>query len=73
MNKFAHVDFGICAPQICDGEKGVCRASSACKKKLLEQESRYDPPFLLSSRMCTGCSACVRKCPLGAIRVEGGM
>jgi translation initiation factor RLI1 len=73
MNKSARIDFSRCDPWICDRETGVCRAAAACKKGLLEQESRYDAPLLLSSRMCTGCYTCVRTCPLGAISVEGGL
>ena len=73
MNKWASIDFSICNPSQCDREEGICAASRACKKNLLEQEVPFDSPVLLSSRMCVGCSHCARACPFGAVRIESGL
>ena len=72
MNKSAHVDFTVCVPARCDRLRGICPASEACKKNLLEQEEPFEAPFLISSKMCVGCSHCVKACPYGAIRIESG-
>jgi translation initiation factor RLI1 len=73
MIKCANVDFSLCSPRLCDDGDGLCRAALACKKSLLEQEEPYDTPSLLSSRACSGCSRCVKACPLGAIRIVAGL
>jgi Fe-S-cluster-containing hydrogenase component 2 len=72
VNKYISVDFSICIPSECDSKGGTCRASEECTKNLLEQEEPYEAPVLLSSKMCVGCSDCVRACPLGAIKIESG-
>jgi translation initiation factor RLI1 len=73
LNKWANVDFTQCRPSDCDGETGICQASKACERKLMEQEDAFDSPFLMSHKMCVGCSHCVHACPLGAIKIEAGL
>jgi translation initiation factor RLI1 len=73
MRKNTKIDFDLCNPEQCNGATGVCTASQACTRKLLEQEDLYEPPVLLSSTMCSGCAKCVRQCPLGAISISGGL
>jgi translation initiation factor RLI1 len=73
MRKNTEIDFNLCNPEECNGADGVCIATKACTRKLLEQEDLYEPPVLLSSSMCSGCSKCVRECPLGAIRITVGL
>ena len=73
MMKCANVDFTVCKPRSCDAEGGVCGASKACTKSLLEQEAPFDAPSLLSCKLCSGCSKCVKACPLGAIRIVSGL
>ena len=73
MQKNTQIDFNFCNPEECNGPDGVCIATKACTRKLLEQEDLYEPPVLLSSSMCSGCAKCVRECPLGAIRITGGL
>ena len=58
MEKWARIDFDLCDPQKCDGEIGRCAAVACCTHKLLEQELPYEPPLLLSKRMCVGCGDC---------------
>ena len=70
MNKYATIDFDKCNPRICDAEHGLCEAARACKKKVLEQEERWESPILLSMKMCTGCGDCVAACPLAAIQIN---
>ena len=72
MRKNTEIDFNLCNPEKCN-KGGVCVAARACTRKLLEQEEPYEPPVLLSSTMCSGCAKCVRECPLGAIRITGGL
>jgi translation initiation factor RLI1 len=73
MRKNTEIDFSICNPDKCNAAEGICVATRACTRKLLEQEELYEPPVLLSSTMCSGCAKCVRECPLGAIRISGGL
>lgn len=73
MRKNTEIDFDLCNPGQCGSLDGVCIAVQACTRKLLEQEELYEPPVLLSSTMCSGCAKCVKECPLGAIRISGGM
>ncbi len=73
MRKYTEVDFNLCNPDECNGTDGVCIATKACTRKLLEQEDPYEPPVLLSSTMCSGCAQCVRECPLGALRITGSL
>jgi translation initiation factor RLI1 len=73
VRKFAEVDFHLCNPGQCNGRDGTCVAAEACTHNLLEQEDPYEPPVLLSSTMCSGCAKCVRECPLGALRITGGL
>jgi len=72
MNKHASVDFNLCNPCKHDPEKGICLASAACKKGVLEQEDDFETPVLLSARMCAACGDCVRACPVNAISIVGG-
>jgi translation initiation factor RLI1 len=69
MDKSTQIDFDRCDAAACDGGAGHCHAVPACSRKLLEQEEPFAPPLLLSARLCSGCGACVRACPLGAIRL----
>jgi translation initiation factor RLI1 len=73
MRKYTEVDFTQCDPGECGVRDGTCVAVKACTHKLLEQEDPYEPPVLLSSSMCSGCAQCVRECPLGALRISGGL
>ncbi len=68
--KSARIDFSRCNPKLCDPERGMCAAVAVCKKRLLEQEERYDTPWLLSVAMCVGCGDCVRACLMGAISID---
>jgi translation initiation factor RLI1 len=72
MDKSTQIDFNRCDPTACDGGSGLCQAVQACSRKLLEQEDPFDPPLLLSARLCRGCGACVSACPLGAIGITNG-
>ena len=67
--KKAVINFHSCFPGTCDRIHGKCRAMKACKKRLLEQEIPFDPPFLISQTMCHGCGACKKACPLCAIDI----
>ena len=73
MNKSAQIDFSLCDPARCDKGTGICRASKVCNKNLLEQEEPFEIPVLLSSKMCVGCSRCMRACPYDAIKIESGL
>jgi translation initiation factor RLI1 len=72
LDKSTQIDFERCDPAACDGGAGLCQAISACSHKLLEQEEPFAPPLLLSTRLCTGCGACVSACPLGAVSLRNG-
>ena len=72
MNKYAKIDFEKCRPEECDPERGICRAAAACTHKVLEQEDPFDPPMLLSMKLCVGCGDCVTVCPLAAIELKRG-
>jgi ATP-binding cassette subfamily E protein 1 len=72
VNKYAKIDFDKCRAEGCDPEKGICRAASACKHKVLEQEEPFDSPMLLSMKLCVGCGDCVTVCPLSAIELKSG-
>ncbi len=72
-SKWAQVNFERCNPLVCDPNSGVCKASLACEKGLLEQEDLCEPPMLVSQTMCKGCGFCVAVCPLKAISIECGI
>ncbi len=73
MRKWAGVDFKTCNPSLFNTtDKGICRASEACSRGLLEQEETHEAPVLLSARMCTGCGDCVKNCPLSAVWIVSG-
>ncbi|MBN1836021.1 MAG: 4Fe-4S binding protein [Spirochaetales bacterium] len=72
MNKWADIDFDRCDPRRCNGGDGVCLAARACTHKILEQEAPFDPPMLLSLKLCVGCGNCVTECPFGAIQIRSG-
>ena len=72
VNKNAEVDFARCDPHLCDGGSGLCPATAACPRKLLEQEEPFGVPLLLSARLCTGCGACAGACPSCAISIRNG-
>ncbi|MDD5675806.1 MAG: 4Fe-4S binding protein [Chitinivibrionales bacterium] len=67
MSKHICVDFSRCKPEKCDEKSGMCPAAKACAKKLLLQESAFEPPVLTSTQFCIGCGKCLRACPLNAI------
>ncbi len=64
-SKMAIIDFNKCNPEECD-EAGICKASLACERKLLTQETPYEIP-MTNPFLCRGCSDCIRTCPEGAI------
>jgi translation initiation factor RLI1 len=66
-NKVALVDFNKCHPEQCEG--GVCKASQACKYKLLKQEKLYEIP-MADPFVCRGCGDCVLACPHKAIVIN---
>jgi translation initiation factor RLI1 len=72
VNKYTNIDFDKCNPPACDSENGLCKATRACSHKLLEQEEPWEPPMLLSMKMCVGCGDCVTACPLSAIEIKNG-
>jgi ferredoxin len=45
---------------------GVCRAKSACEKKVLKQEAPFEPPYI-NTGLCLGCNKCIAECPSKAI------
>lgn len=63
----ALIDLGICHPEKCDPEQGICAAVAACSRKVIKQ---IDGPFelpMLFHDACMACSDCIEACPLGAI------
>jgi len=72
LNKYANIDFERCDPLVCDPQNGLCKAAQSCSHKLLEQEEPWEPPMLLSMKMCVGCGTCVTACPLVAIQIING-
>ena len=65
-SKIALVDYNKCRPDRC--ESGICKATQACRYKLLNQEKFYDMP-MADPFICRGCGDCVRACPLKAIEI----
>ena len=65
-SKMALVDYSKCQPGNCN--EGICLASQACTRKLLQQEAPYDAPMTNPS-VCAGCADCVRACPMKAIQI----
>jgi len=63
-HKIAIVNYNKCDPKKC--EDGVCKAVSACSKKVFKQEEPYEIPFI-NTNLCTGCYDCIKSCPRGAI------
>jgi len=44
----------------------MCKAVSACSKKVFKQEEPYEAPFINTS-LCSGCFDCISSCPRDAI------
>jgi len=62
----AVVDYSICDIEKCSTD-GICVAVAACEQKTLKQEAPGEPPMQFG--LCKGCAACVKACPLKAIRM----
>lgn len=65
-SKVALIVYDKCRPAECDS--GVCKAAAACTRKLLKQETPYEPPMPHPS-LCRACGDCVRACPAEAVRI----
>ena len=65
----ALIDYEKCAPEQCSPETGICPAVAVCTRGILTQEAAFEEPEIFPPSMCQGCSACLRACPLGAIRL----
>jgi len=63
-SKIAIVNYNKCDPSKC--KDGVCKAISACPKKVVKQEEPYEVPFI-NVGLCSGCYKCIPSCPEGAI------
>jgi translation initiation factor RLI1 len=63
-SKIAIVNYNKCDPKEC--KDGICKAVSACSKKVIKQEEPYEAPFINPS-LCTGCYECLTSCHRGAI------
>jgi len=63
-SKIAIVNYNKCDPKEC--KDGICKAVSACSKKIIKQEEPYETPFINAS-LCSGCYECMAYCPKGAI------
>ena len=61
----AAIDAEKCHPEKCDS--GICTAALACPTKTMQQEARYEIPFLVG--LCKGCGICALECPFRAIRM----
>jgi translation initiation factor RLI1 len=60
----ATVDATKCRPETC--RDTGCAAVKVCEKKVLIQEDKTDPPYVLQ-QFCTGCGKCIAACPFKAI------
>jgi len=58
------INYNLCDFKECSD--GVYRAKAICEKKVLKQETPFEPPFVNTS-LCLGCSKCITKCPSKAI------
>ena len=72
MGKRAYVDFQKCTPIECHRARGMCGASAACRRRLLEQEAPDEPPMLFAAAYCVGCGDCVGACPISAVSITTG-
>ena len=64
---FAMIDYDRCSPRVCDPEKGICPAVSACEHKVLKQiDGPFEPPMVFMD-LCMGCWDCLEACPLEAV------
>jgi translation initiation factor RLI1 len=61
----AFLDYTKCRPEAC--LDGLCKATQACRYKLLKQEKPFEAP-MMDPYICRGCNQCVRACPLKAIQ-----
>jgi NAD-dependent dihydropyrimidine dehydrogenase PreA subunit len=62
----------IIDPEKCDPEhcpNGVCAIKGNCPVKGIYQPERGETPIVDWSR-CRGCSLCIAKCPLKAVKLE---
>jgi len=62
--KIAIINYNKCDPKEC--KDGICKAISACSKKIIKQEEPYETPFINAS-LCSGCYECIKSCPRNAI------
>jgi len=62
--KIAIINYNKCDPKEC--KDGICKAVSACSKKIIKQEGPYEAPFINAS-LCSGCYECIPSCPKDAI------
>jgi translation initiation factor RLI1 len=62
--KIVVVNYNKCDPKEC--KDGICRAISACPKKIIKQEEPYEAPMINIS-LCSGCYKCIKACPRKAI------
>ena len=67
---FALVDYGICNPNKCNPDEGICPAVAACSHKVIKQlDGVFQQPMIFTD-MCMGCWDCIEACPLDAIKIK---